>query len=81
MNPETVLDEIAIAIKHRTVSDTNRWHIVYFYDRITCVPSYTNVPPEVILGKFTEDMVSKGFSTSDWNQLKTNIIKIHKKLH
>lgn len=81
MNPEPVLDEIGIAIKHRCISTTKRWHIVYYHDRICCVPSYENVPPEIILGEFTEEMVQKGFTYTYWNQIKTNVFKLYEELY
>lgn len=81
MNPEPILEEVAIAIKHRTISTTHRWYIVYYHERITCVPSYVNVPPEIILHEFTEKMVQQGFSLTYWNQLTTNIIKLYEELH
>ncbi len=81
MNPEAQLDKVAIAIKHRCISTTERWHIVYYHDRICCVPSYENVPPEIILCVFTEHQVRTGFTTEQWNDLKTNITKLYKELH
>lgn len=80
MNPEKVLEEVAIAIKHRCISNTHRWYCVYYYGRICCVPSHVNVPPEIILCEFTENMVQKGFSVIQWNQCKQNIIKLYKEL-
>lgn len=81
MNPELVLDEIATAIKHRCISTTDRWYIIYYYCRICCVPSYVDVPPEIVLGEFTGKMVDDGFTVVYWNQLKTNITKLYKELH
>jgi len=80
-NPEQILTEIAIAIKHRTISDSNRWKIIYYYKRITCVPSCAYVPPQIVLHEFTEKMVHRGFTTIYWNQLKQNVIKLYKELH
>lgn len=81
MNPEKLLEEIATAIKHRTISTTFRWHIVYYDTRICCVPSNKNVPPEIIVGYFTEQMVQRGFTANQWNDLKTKIVKFYKELH
>lgn len=81
MNPEKVLEEVATAIKHRTISYSFRWNIVYYHDRFCCVPTNVNVPPEIILGEFTEKMVQDGFTVAYWNQLKTNITKLYKELH
>lgn len=81
MNPEALLQEVAIAIKHRCISSTGRWYVVYYYTRICCVPSHENVPPEIILGEFTEKMVQDGFTVVYWNQLKTNITKLYKELN
>ncbi len=80
-NPEIILNEIAIAIKHRTISDTHRWKIIYYYDRITCVPTYVSTPEQIILHEFTDKMAKDGFSTIYWNQCKTNVIKLYKELH
>ncbi len=81
MNPEQLLDEVAAAIKHRCTSTSHRWHIIYYYDRIICVPSFQNVPREVILGMFTEQQVKTGFTTEQWADLKTNAVKLYKELH
>lgn len=79
-NPEKVLDEIANAIKHRTISTTQRWKIIYYHTRLTCVPTTFDVPNKIVLHEFTENMVNKGFSVTYWNQLKTNVIKLHEEL-
>lgn len=80
-NPEEVLADIALAIKHRCYSKTGRWCIIFFHERICCVPTYENVPTEIILGEFTERMVLEGFTVVYWNQLKTNVIKLYRELH
>ncbi len=79
-NPEQVLEEIAIAIKHRTISHTHRWKIIYYHERLTCVPAYADVPSQIVLHEFTEKMVQDGFSTIYWNQLKQNVVKLYKEL-
>lgn len=79
-NPERVLEAIATAIKHRTISTTHRWYIVYYHTRLTCVPSYVNVPPEIILHEFTNKMIDKGFSIAYWNHLKAKVIELYKEL-
>lgn len=79
-NPEFILNEIAIAIKHRTISDTHRWKIIYYYTRITCVPTYVSTPNQIILHEFTEKMAIEGFSTIYWNQCKQNVIKLYREL-
>lgn len=77
-NPEQVLEEISIAIKHRTISHTHRWKIIFYDERLTCVPAYADVPEQIVLHEFTERMVHRGFSTIYWNQLKQNVIKLYK---
>ncbi len=79
-SPEKVLTEIANAIKHRTISTTHRWKIIYYHTRLTCVPTTFDVPDKIVLHEFTENMVNKGFSVTYWNQLKTNVIKLHEEL-
>ncbi len=79
-NPEQVLEDIAIAIKHRTLSCTQRWKIIYYYTRITCVPIEVDVPDKIVLHEFTNKMLEKGFSVTYWNQLKANVIKLYKEL-
>lgn len=81
MNPEKLLDEVATAIKHRCISSTGRWHIVYYYDRVCCVPSHENVPPKIILGEFTAKDVQEGFSVNQWDRLKTKLVELYKELH
>ena len=81
MNPEQLLDEVATAIKHRTISTTFKWNIVYYYDRITCVPTNVNVPPEIIFGEFDEETVQAGFTATQWALLKVGITKFYKELH
>jgi len=80
-NPEQVLQEISIAIKHRCISATHRWKIILYHERLTCVPSYTPVPEQITLHEFTERMVNNGFSVIYWNQLKQNVIKLYKELN
>lgn len=79
-NPERVLAEIALAIKYRTISHTHRWKIIFYHERITCVPAYADVPSQIVLHEFTERMTHRGFTTIYWNQLKTNVIKLYKEL-
>ncbi len=81
MNPELQFNEVATAIKHRCISTTEGWHVIYYRDRICCVPSYEDVPPEIILTVFTEHQVQTGFTTQHLNNLKTNIVKLYKELH
>lgn len=80
MNPEKAIEEVATAIKHRTISKTHRWSIVYYYNRFTCVPSYVNVPPEIVITEFTEIMVQRGFTVEEWNDIQTNILELYKEL-
>lgn len=79
-NPEQALDQVAASIKHRTISKTHRWKIVYYYTRICCVPYSEDIPPQIIIGEFTQQMVDTGFTLVYWNQIKTNIIKLQKEL-
>ncbi len=65
MNPENVIEEVTAAIKHRTISNTLCWYIIFYHNRICCVPSNVSVPPEIILGYFTEDQAQAGFTTRD----------------
>lgn len=81
MNPEKLLDEVATAIKHRTISTSFRWYLIYYYNRVTCVPSYVPVPPEIILDEFTEQQVQRGFTTKEWDQLSTKVTEFYKELH
>lgn len=80
MNPELVLTDIATAIKHRTISDTFMWHIVFYHDRITCIPTYIDVPDEIILGTLSEQQALDGLPTLEWENLKTRVTKIYKEL-
>lgn len=81
MNPEQLLEEIATAIKHRTISTTFKWHVVYYHYRVTCVPTYVNVPPEIILCEFSEKDVQQGLKKKSWTELSRRIVEIYKELH
>lgn len=81
MNPEQLLEEVATAIKHRGISTTERWHIVYYHDRVCCVPSYENVPPEIIIAEFTDQMVTDGFTVHQWHDIRLKITWFYKELH
>lgn len=81
MNPEPILLEVATAIKHRCISTTHRWLVIYYYDRICCVPSYENVPSEIVLCEFTEKDVQSGFELKLWTELSKRIVDIYKELH
>ncbi len=81
MNPEQLLVEVAIAIRYRCISTTHRWHVIYYQDRITCVPSYENVPTEIILTVFTEHQIKAGFTDKHWDDIKTKVTEFYKELH
>ncbi len=81
MNLESILLEVETAIKHRCISKTEQWHIVYYHTRICCVPAYEYVPPEIILCIFTEKDVRLGFTQKVWTELSTQIVRIYKELH
>ncbi|MBA7574340.1 hypothetical protein ES708_16145 [subsurface metagenome] len=92
MNPDKTLEaledaikdickDITNAVKHRTISSTQCWHIVYYHGRICCVPTIFVVPPEIILGKFTDQEAQDGFTVYQWNQFKTQIALLYKELY
>ncbi len=81
MNPKKLFEEVNCAIAHRYVSATNRWYIVYCHDRICCVPTDENVPPGIILGKFTGQMIHARLTLPWWNELETNFTKLYEELH
>lgn len=81
MNLEQVLKEVATAIKHRCISTSECWYVIYYRDRICCVPTYENVPTKIILARFTEQEVQGGFVLQKWSDLKTVITKLYKELH
>lgn len=81
MNTEPILEEVATAIKHRCISTTERWHVVYYHTRICCVPSHENVPPEIILCELTEKDVQQGLDIKIWTELSRRIVEIYKELN
>jgi len=81
MNPEPILVEVATAIKHRCISTTEKWLVVYYHTRICCVPSYVCVPPQIILCEFNEKEVSAGFDLKLWTQLSRRIVQLYKEVH
>ncbi|MBA7668458.1 hypothetical protein ES703_76570 [subsurface metagenome] len=81
MNPEQIIEDIETAIKHRCVSNSATWYIIFYHDRICCVPPSAQVPPEIILGQFTEGQASNGFTTTDWNGLKEYAVRFFKELY
>jgi len=81
MNPEEITENLKTAIKHRTISSTLCWNIVYYHNRICCVPSYQAIPPEIILGQFTEWQAENEFTPTDWDGLKEYAVHFFKELY
>ncbi|GAH90283.1 unnamed protein product [marine sediment metagenome] len=81
MNPEQIIEDIEAAIKHRTITNTNRWYIIFYHNRICCVPTNASIPPEIILGQFTEAQAKNGFTTTDWNGIKEYAVHFFKELY
>ena len=77
MNPEKLFEEVSCAIAHRCVSNSDTWHIIYYHDRICCVPTGEKVPPEIILANLTEQMAQAKPSLPWWNDLETNFTKLY----
>ncbi len=65
MTPELIIKRITRAIQHRTISNTLCWYIIFYHNRICCVPTNVSIPPEIILGQFTEDQAHAGFTTME----------------
>ncbi|GAH81198.1 unnamed protein product, partial [marine sediment metagenome] len=53
MTHEQIIEDIEAAINHRTISNTLCWYIIFYHNRICCIPSNVSTPPEIILGQFT----------------------------
>ncbi|GAH33206.1 unnamed protein product [marine sediment metagenome] len=81
MNPEQIIEDIDAAVKHRCVSNSATWYIIYYHDRICCVPSNAKVPPEIILGQFTEDQAQAGFTTRERDGINEYAVHFFKELY
>lgn len=79
-NPEKVLVDVANAVRHRPISITERWKIIYYHTRICCVPMTCACPDNIVLNLFTERMALDGFTAVYWHQTKLNIIALYKEL-
>ncbi len=80
-DPEKILEAITRAIEHRTISNTNCWHIIFYHDRICCVPTNVSVPPEIALGQFTEDQAQAGFTTRERDGINEYAVHFFKELY
>jgi len=80
-DPTKIAEAITRAIEHRTISNTLCWYVIYYHDRICCVPSNVSIPPEIILGQFTEDQAHAGFTTSDRDGINEYAVHFFKELY
>jgi len=81
MTDEEVIEMMTSAINHRTISHTGCWYIIFYHDRICCVPTNVSIPPEIILGQFNEYQAHVGFTSTVWSGLKTAAIHFFKELY
>ncbi len=80
-DPEKILEAITRAIEHRTISNTNCWYLIFYHDRICCIPTNVSVPPDIILGQFTEDQAQAGFTTRDRDGINEYAVHFFKELY
>lgn len=80
-DPAKILEAITRAIEHRTISNTNCWYIIFYHDRICCVPTNVSCPPEIILGQFTEDQAQAGFTIRDSDRINEYAVRFFKELY
>ncbi len=80
-DPKKILEAITRAIEHRTISKTNLWYIIFYHNRICCVPSNAKVPPEIILGQFTEDQAEAGLTIRDRDGINEYAVHFFKELY
>ncbi|MBA7698174.1 hypothetical protein ES703_106849 [subsurface metagenome] len=81
MTPEFIIERLTRAIQHRCVSNSATWYIIYYHNRICCVPTNAKVPPEIILGQFTEDQAHAGFTTKARDGINEYAIHFFKELY
>jgi len=81
MTDNEIIEMVTSAIKHRCVSNSATWYIIYYHRRICCVPTSVKVPPEIILGQFTEDQAENEFTPTDWDGLKEYAVHFFKELY
>ncbi len=81
MNPEQILEGIESSIKHRCVSTSDTWYIIFYHNRICCVPTSAKVPPEIILGQFTENQAKNGFTPTDRSGINEYALHFFKELY
>ena len=80
-DPKKILEAITRAIEHRTISNTLCWYIIFYHDRICCIPTNISCPPEIILGQFTEDQAQAGFTTKDRDGINEYAVHFFKELY
>lgn len=80
-DPAKILEAITRAIEHRGISNTLCWYIIFYHNRICCVPTNVSVPPEIILGQFTEDQTESGLTARDRDGINEYAVHFFKELY
>lgn len=79
MNSETLLNQAAEAIESRGVTLTGYYHLVYFKDKIVCLPTDTPIGLAKIFETFSENNLRDGLTTKQWNKLSMKIINFYER--
>jgi len=80
MNPETLLNQVAEAIKHRPTSESDKYYITLLQGRIICVPAKRGIYPEIMIYKFSEDDAKNGFTAAQWKIIKNRLFKFYERI-
>lgn len=80
MNTETLLNQVAEAIKHRPTSGSGKYFITILQGRIVCIPTQRYTHPEINIYQFTEDDAKNGFTSAQWKIIKNRLFKFYERI-
>jgi len=80
MNPEDVANLVAGAILNRKFNTTNSWKIVWREGRFLCIPKHDGEKGDILIINATQYDFDAGFTSRQWNIVKTKGFKICQQL-
>lgn len=69
LNPEKLLNQAVKAIDKRETTISGRYHICCRNGKILCLKSSAFITRNEILGTYSDDELSKGLTTKQWDRL------------
>lgn len=79
MNPAQMLSKIEDAIKNRPASAAKKFALYEEGGQIKCEPVIANPPETTLIGTYTPDELTKGFTNSQWSKIMNKLAGILRK--